>query len=153
MLSLTPIDDIIWSHLEGAAEVRDSVGDLAPGNYWVTARAPSGCESSLAFEIQEPATFRRGLIRALPATNPSQPTGKLIFEVDGPEATYDVLLVPTDTAMAPRRVQFDNHLKESDYGQGLFPTSYTLHNLRDIDRNCISSDAPSVAIVPYVQPE
>jgi hypothetical protein len=153
MLSLTPIEDIVWSHLEGTAEVRDSVGDLAPGTYSVTARAPNGCESTLSMVIEEPATFNRGLIRALPATSPSRPTGKLVFEVDGPEATYEVLIVPADTAVAPRRIQFDDHLKESDYGQGLFPTSYTLHNLRDIDRNCISEDAPGVAIVPYVRPE
>lgn len=153
MLSLTPIEDILWSHLEEATEVRDSVGDLEPGNYSVTARAPNGCESTLAIVIEEPATFNRGLIRALPASSPSRPTGKLVFQVDGPEATYDVLIVPSDTAIAPRRVQFDNHLKASDYGQGLYPTSYTLHNIRDIDRNCISPDAPRVALVPYVQPE
>lgn len=153
MLSLTPIEDIVWSHMAGSPAVRDSVGDLPPGEYLVTARAPSGCESSLAITIQAPETFARSNIRALPATNPNRPTGKLLMDVDGPEAAYEVVFLPSDARVAPRRLQFDNHLRAAHYGIGLYPGSYTIHNLRNRETGCLGADeAPDVAIVPNVRP-
>lgn len=153
MLSLTPIEDIVWSHIEGSPTVRDSVGDLPPGEYLVTARAPSGCESSLAITIQAPEAFARTNIRALPATSPTRPTGNLLMDVDGPNDTYDVVFLPNDHRVAPRRLQFNNNLRAADYGIGLYPGSYTIHNLRNTETGCLGADeAPDVAIVPNVRP-
>ena len=150
--SVTPIQSITWSHptLENAS--RDRATDLAPGEYLVTARAPSGCESALSITIQSPPTFERLNVRSWAATHPTNPTGKITFDLLGPSSTYEVIILPSDTLFTPRWIQFDNRLKASDDPLGLSPGAYTLHSLRDVNTGCLGADAaPDVAIVPHLR--
>lgn len=148
-MSLAPIKDWNWSHLDEIPSHRDSVGNLEPGHYFLTLSSPSGCGSAVGFEIESAETFHHSNVRALAASGSNHANGKIMFDVEGPDLNYEIFIIPSDTSIAAAHMQFENRLKSSDYELGLLPGSYTLHNLQETETGCSSIDImPSVVIVP-----